>query len=208
MSEPDIDQLFEFLDPLLDSISHDLKSSLLTLSLSADLLVGAAEPFDDAQRTGVEGLKHGAKEMGRMLDAVSAISHAYREPLDDAPTPLADVLAGFERYLRGDPDLGRYHVATDARVLRELLVTLSGEAPDDLSIDVTPEALHIESPAPESEYGLAASPLQTLFGSLMAHSATLVQTLSEAQVRLGRQAGAITFEHGRTVVSVPLAGGL
>lgn len=206
MSELNINQLFEFIDPLLYSVSHDLRSPLLTLSLSADLLVGTAEPTDQGQRTGIQGLKHGAKEMERMLDAVAVLSRAYRKPLDAETTPLSEVIAGFEDCLQGEPDTEQVRVAVDARVVRELLETLRGEQDAEVTIAVTAEELRIESPAPESEYGLAASPLETLFGSLTAHAATQVQQLSEVQVQLARQAGTIAFEDGRTVARVPLAG--
>lgn len=208
VSELNIKQLFEVIDPLLYAVSHDLKSPLLTLSLSADLLTGGIEPVDQGQRTGVQGLKHGTKEMERMLDAVAVLSRAYRKSLDATTTPLADVLAGYEGYLRGEPDIAQSRVAVDARVVRELLEVLSSEQPAEITIDVTAAELRIESPAPESEYGLAASPLETLFGSLTAHAATQVQTLSELQVQLARQDGAITFEDGRTVVRVPLTSAL
>ena len=205
LSELDIEGLFEIIDPLLYAVAHDLKSPLLTLSLSADLLLSDAEPVDDAQRIAVQGLTEGSKEMERMIDSLAVLSRAYRKSRDPGTTPLTELLVDFEGYLRGEPDIERFRVAVDGRVVRTLLEMLRDEQPDAIVIDVTATELRIEAPAPESEYGIGASPLQTLFGSLTAHAGTQVQTLAEVQVQLGRQAGSITFEDDRTIVRVPLA---
>lgn len=205
LSELDIEGLFEIIDPLLYAVAHDLKSPLLTLSLSADLLLSDAEPADHGQRIAVQGLTEGSKEIERMIDSLAVLSRAYRKSLDAGTTPLTELLVDFEGYLRGEPDIERSRVAVDGRVVRTLLEMLRDEQPDAIVIDVTATELRIEAPAPESEYGIGASPLQTLFGSLTAHAGTQVQTLAEVQVQLGRQAGSITFEDDRTIVRVPLA---
>ena len=205
MSELDIEGLFEIIDPLLYAVAHDLKSPLLTLSLSADLLLSDAEPADHGQRIAVQGLTEGSKEIERMIDSLAVLSRAYRKSLDPGTTPLTELLVDFEGYLRDEPDIERFRVAVDGRVVRTLLEMLRDEQPDAIVIDVTATELRIEAPAPESEYGIGASPLQTLFGSLTAHAGTQVQTLAEVQVQLGRQAGSITFEDDRTIVRVPLA---
>ena len=205
MSELDIEGLFEIIDPLLYAVAHDLKSPLLTLSLSADLLLSDAEPADHGQRIAVQGLTEGSKEIERMIDSLAVLSRAYRKSLDPGTTPLTELLVDFEGYLRGEPDIERFRVAVDGRVVRTLLEMLRDEQPDAIVIDVTATELRIEAPAPESEYGIGASPLQTLFGSLTAHAGTQVQTLAGVQVQLGRQAGSITFEDDRTIVRVPLA---
>jgi signal transduction histidine kinase len=197
LSELDIEGLFEVIDPLLYAVSHDLKSPLLTLSLSADLLLSDAEPTDHGQRIAVQGLTEGSKEMERMIDSLAVLSRAYLKSLDPGTTPLTELLVDFEGYLRGEPDIERFRVAVDGRVVRTLLEMLRDEQPDAIVIDVTATELRIEAPAPESEYGIGASPLQTLFDSLTAHAGT--------QVQLGRQAGSITFEDDRTIVRVPLA---
>ncbi|HJM76331.1 MAG TPA: hypothetical protein QGI71_10840 [Dehalococcoidia bacterium] len=96
MSELDIDGLFEVIDPLLYAVSYDLKSPLLTLLLSADLLLGDAEPVGDGQRIAVQGLTEGSKEMERMSDSLAVLSRAYRKPLDEGTTPLTELLVDCE----------------------------------------------------------------------------------------------------------------
>jgi hypothetical protein len=205
LSELDIEALCGVIDPLLYAVSHDLKSPLLTLSLSADLLLGNAEPANDGQRIAIQGLTEGSKEMECMIDSLAVLSRAYRKSLDDGTTPLTELLVDFEGYLRGDPDIERSLVAVDGSVVRTLLEVLRDEQPDAIVIDVSATELRIEAPAPESEYGIGASPLQTLFDSLTAHAGTQVQSPAELQVQLSRQDGSITFEDDRTVVRVPLA---
>ena len=140
-----------------------------------------------------------------MIDSLAVLSRAYRSTLDEEPMALTEVLVDSEQRVQGDPDIDQVRVAVDGRVVQKLLRVLRDAQPDEIVVEVTADALRIESPAPESEYGIGDSPLETLFSSLTAHAGTQVQSLAEAQVQLGRQGSTISFEDGRTVVLVPLA---
>src|SRR5690242_19329112 len=57
------------------AVSHDLRSPLLTLSLSAGLL--REEPStEERDQVARDGMQHGIEELDRMLDAITAISRA------------------------------------------------------------------------------------------------------------------------------------
>ncbi len=79
------------LGSFLRAVSHDLKSPLLTLSLSAELL-GDVFPDDERGRVAREALTHGLRDMERMLDAVTDVSRARRRVLQEQPSRLVDAL--------------------------------------------------------------------------------------------------------------------
>ncbi len=72
-----IDDVWPLIDALLYSVSHDLRSPLLGLTLSADLLSDPAGVVDGSTRDiALDGLRHGARDMERILHALTAISRA------------------------------------------------------------------------------------------------------------------------------------
>lgn len=83
----------ELLGILLRAISHDLKSTPLTLSLNAELMADLL-PVGEHAQVARDGLTNGVREMERMLDAVTAISRARTRILAGHPVPLGDILSG------------------------------------------------------------------------------------------------------------------
>lgn len=201
MTDQPSEASFDLVDTLLYATSHDLKSPLLTLSLSADLLMqGVPDDVKASSQTALEGLKHGSVEIERMLDALAIVSRAYRRQLDATPVALADALLSTTHDLAG---VEQWNVAADAQAIAQLLTILDGLG--DTALAISDETLVLSSVQPASDYDLHPTPVETLFSSLTAHAATSVQALAEVQVQLMRQGGSISFEDGRTVARVPLA---
>lgn len=101
------------LGAFLRAIAHDLKSPLLTLSLSAELLADIL-PVGERAQVARDGLAHGVQEMERMLDSVAALSRARTRPLHGHAVPLGDLLSG-QIVLFEEERLGQTFVAADAR---------------------------------------------------------------------------------------------
>ena len=104
-------------ESLLASVSHDLRSPLLTISLSAELLQDARHA--GSEDVALDALREGVRDLGRMLDAVTTLSRAWKQVLS-ASGSLADALAG---QAVDDPgvDVTTLTLAADARLVAELL---------------------------------------------------------------------------------------
>ena len=192
------------LDALLYSISHDLKSPLLTLSLSADLIVQATPELEERTRVAIEGLRHGAEDLTRMLDALTAVSSARRRPLQHAAVPLLQAMRG--RVVRaGGGDLDGLSVAVDPGLLDDLLPALCGAEGRDLDLAVGENEVLLEASLPENCPRCEGPPLAVLFGSLTTYAGSPVESLAALQAQLERQGGAITLAGQRAQVRLPLA---
>ncbi len=202
-SLPGDDASADLLDALLFSVSHDLKSPLLTLSLSADLITEAVEATDERTRISLDGLRNGAKDIERMLDAVTAISRARRRPLDATPVALRELLAGAS--IAGLDELGAAAVTIDARVIAELVEALSDGGPVEMQLAVDAGDVHLDAPLPAGSPECDGPPLAALLGSLQTYAGTAVATLAAVQAQLQRQGGALTLHEGRAFVRLPLA---
>ena len=211
------------LDVLLYSVSHDLKSPLLTLSLSADLLVQATPAVDDDRtRLALDGLRHGAKDLERMLDALTRVSRAHRRPLEERVAPLSEALTGRAERADGG-SLDALHTAVDARVLGELAEALFDERTGRMQVVVEGDEIRLRCPLAEglpgsgagsdagggealsSDAENAGSPLRALLGSLTTHAGSPLETLAALEVQLARQGGGITLDGRGVTVRLPLA---
>ncbi|GMU41733.1 MAG: hypothetical protein AMXMBFR23_25990 [Chloroflexota bacterium] len=197
------------LDSLLFSVSHDLRSPLLTMSLSADLLDDALREHvatqGESSTVGVAlgALRHGTRDLERMLQALTAVSRARRRPLDASPAPLQMILGG-HIVLSDEGDLGRRTVAVDVLALREHLDATWGEEP--VEIHVRLEGGFAVLSCPEVAPDLDDEPLTALAGSLQIYAGGPVQTLAAAQVILERLGGRVRCGDGHTVFWLPLGG--
>ena len=105
MSRPEADHAHPdpqaLIDSLLFSVSHDLRSPLLTILLGVDLLQqtheasASAAGADETATLALESLRNGATDLERMLAALTALSRARRRTLAVAPTPLRMLLGGY-----------------------------------------------------------------------------------------------------------------
>ena len=191
------------LDALRYSASHDLKSPLLSLSLSADLIVQSLPPNDDRIRVALDGLRHGSKDIERMLDALTAISRARRRELRPGNASLRGTLAG-HAVISDLEQLDRLVPGVDPGVLTDLLTGLFGERPGELRISSVPQGVMLDAPFPAGGAACEGSALEALLNSLTTHAGTTVETLAALEVLLRRQGGDLLVERGRVHVRLPL----
>lgn len=182
-------------DALLYSVSHDLRSPLLTLSLSADLLDeaigeqvrGPGHPSGAA--VALDALRQGARDLERMLQALTQVSRARRRVLGGRRARLRMLLGGHV-VLSDEGDLGNCAVAIDPLPVRELFDALSGEDPLEIRVSRIDDYIILDVAVPLLP-PLEQSPLSVLAGSLHAHAGGIVERLAVAQVLLERQGGAL-----------------
>ena len=194
----------KLLDLLLYAVSHDLKSPLLTLSLSGELIAQALPDSGDRARVALDGLKHGAKDLERMLDAVTAVSRARRRPLEAGAVPLVESLGAHVTLSEGEVSDG-LALAVDRRVIGEVLATLAGDEPSVLVLKVDVGAVELSSPLPDGCPQCDGSPLEALLQSLTTYAGTAVEELAALQAQLERQGGTVTVDDAGARVRLPLA---
>jgi len=201
MNDPaaEVARLESLLDTLLRSVSHDLRSPLLSISLSAELIELGGEGVAEATRA----LRAGVADLERMLQAVTLLSQARRRELNVAPVALGDLLAG--RVVISDvPELPSVHVSVDAASIGELLATLGASGPIEAQIAVEDGAVHCDF-ALRGDYPAAdASPLASLAGSLEQFAGTIVETLAVHEVALARQGATLSRSADRLAVTLPI----
>lgn len=201
------DDAFELLDAVLYSTSHDLRSPLLSMTLSAELLeqslpAGAAAEGSTVA-VALEAMRHGAKDLERMLQALTAVSRARRRRLQVATLPLRELLAG----RRTAADLPELAVTVDVAVVGEALDAFATDA--TAAIAVAPSAHEVSllllplADAPEFE----GSPLAALLGSLQSYAGTAVERLAVSEVLVTRCGGGLLADASSVRLSLPLATG-
>ena len=127
----DPDRHEELLDALLLSVSHDLRSPLLAISLSAELIERGGEGVEEATRA----LRVGATDLERMLQALTLLSRARRREFDVASHALGDLLGGHV-VISEVPELASVRVVVDGSTIGELLATLAEAGPVEAQIGV------------------------------------------------------------------------
>ncbi|MQA00155.1 MAG: hypothetical protein GEU80_12660 [Dehalococcoidia bacterium] len=188
----------DLVDALLYSVSHDLRSPLLALSLSGQLLresIGS----EATERTTplLDGMQAAAADLERMLQALTVLSRARRRPLHVRPVALDALLAGGE--VRGAID--GMDVEVDVDLLREFLDWCDAplqleQVPGGVRLVVAPPAL------PEYE----GTPLHALTRSLQRYSGTPLERLAVFEVAFARGGVALVSEDGRVLLDLPRAG--
>lgn len=196
------------IDALLYSVSHDLRSPLLSLMLSADLLRDTSAPASvgGTRDVALDGLRHGARDMERMLQSLTALSRARRRVFEQDRSTVGLILGG--HLVMSDIErLASRVVAVDPVTIRELLDDVAGDRP--LEIRVTIEGDFALLSVPVGAGWLPAfdgRPLQALASSLQAYAGSPVERLAVAQVLLDRQGASFAIEDGRLLVWLPLEG--
>ena len=192
------DRAEDIVDALLYSISHDLRSPLLTLSLSGQLLresVGA----EATERTAplLDGMEAAAADLERMLQALTVLSRARRRRLDVGPVALDVLLDGIE--VRGD--LEGVDVEADTDLVRELCEWCDSAAEvqqvgDVVRLTAAPPVL------PEHE----DTPLLALTQSLQRYAGTALERLAAFQVAFARAGVGLALEGDRLRLELPRSG--
>ena len=187
------------LGSFLRTVSHDLKTPLLTVSLALELL-GDAFPADDRGRVAREALTSGMRDLEGMLDAVTGVSRARRRILRDEPSSLVDVLTG--HMVISDDEVSRVLTRVDARSVTEAFSALSGGLLN-LRLDVRDDSVAISAALPEAIVELDGSCVAALLGSLTQYADTPVAKLAACEVLLTRQGGALRCGGGRLWLQIP-----
>lgn len=195
------------LEALLFSVSHDLKSPLLTLSLSSELLGDAVAGAGDQATVAASAMRRGVADMERLLDALTAVSRARRRALREGPVPIAQLLRG--HIVVTDGAAGEALVAVDPRIVVEALEALSTRAALGelrLWIGAADATVALALPA-AVEPPVQPSPLGALFDSLHTYAGTAIETLAVLETQLTRQGGQVWVEAGRVAIRLPRIAG-
>lgn len=199
-SSANVGDLDALLDALLFSVAHDLRSPLLAISLSAELIEQGGEGAEEAMRA----LRSGAADLERMLAAVTALSRARRRELVVRPTALGQLLGGHV-VISEVPELASVRVAVDAASVSELLATLAEQGPVEAQIGVEDDRVRCDFALRGDIGGADASPLVALAGSLETYAGGPVEALAAHELALARQGASLAIESGRLLVTLPLA---
>ena len=187
-------------ESLLSSISHDLRSPLLTISLSAELLRDARHA--GSEDVALDALREGVRDLERMLDAVTTLSRAWKRALS-ASGSLADALAGQAVDAPG-VDVTALTLAADARLVAELLDIA---APQEQAVRIAPgdDAVAIEIALPDDAPLLDGSALAALLGSLKTYAGTPIERLAAIELQAERLGGSMQVTGRRARLRLPLA---
>lgn len=195
--------LVDVLDEFLHSVSHDLRSPLLTMSLGTELIADAVAADDGRAALALDSLRNGAKDLERMLDAITLLSRARRRQLADTPVALVELLSG--HLVVSDVDrVEQLHVRVDSRVVTETVSTLARGAAIDVALTVDESRVHLILPLPEDAPECEGSPLAALMGALRTYAGTPIANIGALQAQLERQGGTMTVSGGHVRVSLLL----
>lgn len=183
----------QLLDSLFYAVSHDLRSPLLTVSLSAQLLEHTLADVEvDGADEAIGGLKAACDDLERMLAAMNALSRASRRAAEPLEVGVAELCSG---------------AAPDATV------TLDESTSEELRAAVPDGAIAaIEGGSALIRWPLAdlgdvgPSPLTALTGSLHTYAGGPVEALACLEIALDRHGGAIEVIESELTVRLPLAG--
>jgi hypothetical protein len=186
------------LDSLLYSVSHDLRSPLLSVSLSAQLIehaLGRRETSEgpDPIAEALGGLKAACDDLERMLAALNAVSRAARRRAEPVSVPLAS--------LCDTPIEGA--IALDDLTAQELRLALAAAAD-------TPVAA-IEGASARVTWSVdraidGSSALAELAASLQRYAGTSIEHLACLEVAFRGAGGSLAVDGNVVTATLPLAG--
>lgn len=194
----------QVLDSLLYSVSHDLRSPLLTMTLSAELIESALEREgvrSEGTTLAVSSLLQGAADMERMLQTLMLLSRARRKQIEPTRGALQVILGG-HAVVSEDAALPRRIALVDPLQVREMLDAVAGDDPLEVHVRVRDGCADLEFAVAILEHG--PTPLHAISASLKQYAATPVEALAVGQVLLERQGGRVEGDSGRVVISLPL----
>ncbi len=189
-------------------MSHDLRSPLLTLSLAGELIEESLgdrlrEESSSSGLIALDALQHGAKDLERMLQALTSVSRARRRPLEPSRAPLRLLLGG-HLVISDDVDLRSQVVSTDPIAVREIIDGLCGDDPAEIAVRLTDDYAVLRLPLDDALAEVRGAPLAALAGSLQMHAGTVVEALAAGQTVLERMGGRIAVEDDGVHLWLPL----
>ncbi len=191
-------------DALLFSVSHDLRSPLLGLTLAAELLREPEGALDGETRAvALDGLHSGARDIERMLHALTTLSRARRHVFEHDRAPLGLILGGHTVISEVPGCAGRI-VAVDPMTVRALLDDIAGDDPVEVRVGVEDGFVVLSVPAGVDVPSFEGQPLEALASSLQTYAGGLVERLAAAQILLERQGASFTVEGGRVTLWLPV----
>lgn len=197
--EQDLDTL---LGALLFSVSHDLKSPLLTLSLSTELLSDEIAAAGERAQVAATTLRQGVEDVERMLEALTLVSRARRRTLNLMSVSLGTVLQG--RLVLSDADLEQVRVYVDARSVAEALPALTAQQGAELRVRLEHGYVLLDGWLPEALIPPEErSALGALFGSLQQYAGTPVTALAALETQLRRGGGSVELDGLAVTVRLP-----
>ncbi|MDA0353465.1 MAG: hypothetical protein O3A10_14840 [Chloroflexi bacterium] len=181
----------QLLDSLLYGVSHDLRSPLLTVSLSAQLLEHSLAGVEVAGAIeALDGLRAACDDLERMLSALNALSRAARRASDTIEVTLSSLFGGAPAVT----------VALDESTAGELRWAIPTGATALLDGDTAVIRWSVAD-APDS-------PLMALAGSLHLHAGGLIERLACLQITLARHHGSLDVVGEQVTVRLPVLGGV
>ena len=183
-------------EALLESVAHDLRSPLLTMALSANLLQDAGAAA--REQVAYAALREGIRDLERMLDAVTTLSRAAKRTL----TPRS-ALAGVVPRSLLPQNVG---IDADARLVAELLDALGPDA--ELALRIEDGTVELSGALPALADLAGGSPLAALLDSLKTHAGSVVERLAAIELQAARQGGTLTVVDGRAALRLPRTGGV
>jgi hypothetical protein len=212
MSRPEADHAHAdpqvLIDSLLFSVSHDLRSPLLTILLGVDLLQqtqqarASAAEGDETATLALESLRHGATDLERMLSALTALSRARRRTLEIAPTPLRMLLAGYDVSYES-ADLAALRIETDLVAAREALDAFV--TAEDCPIEAGSDGARVVLRIPGLPEDLDRTPLTAFAASIQQYAGGTVEALAVGQVLIERMDGTVRRADGHLEIRLLLA---
>ena len=190
-------------DALLHTISHDLRSPLLSLTLSADLLsehVGV--PSGGTREVALDGLRYGARDMERMLQSLTVLSRARRRVPEHDRGPLGLILGG-HLVMSEVEHLINHVVAVDPVAVRELLDEVVGDWPAEIRVRLDDGFVLVDAPVKVELPPFEGLPLYALASSLQTYAGGVVERLAALQMVLGQQGASFAFEGARLHLWLP-----
>lgn len=193
------------LDSLLYSVSHDLRSPLLTMTLSSELLESGMDrdtPLPEGAALALDSLRQGAADIERMLQTLMLLSRARRRDVEAQHGPLQVILGG-HTVTAADPAVPRRIVLVDPLHVREMLDAVAGDVPLKVDARLSEGRAVIEFDVPLLEHG--PTPMHAVVASLRQYAGSPVEALAVGQILLERQGASVTGAEGRLRISLPVA---
>lgn len=190
-----VDSASHLLDSLLYSVSHDLRSPLLTVSLSAQVLQHTlGDSVSQSTTEALNSLRAASTDLERMLSTLNALSRAARRPIETTSLALDAIAA----------DAPEDIVVLLDRATGTDLAKLLANSDEALTIESSSNHVTLEWTIQGTPDQM--SPLAALTASLQNYAGGPIERLACLELALNREGGSLELVEGRVRVALPLDG--